>query len=113
MQEELDEVGVYPDGDSLKESKMQKVKVVLNRCYGGFSLSQKAMRMLGIQGDWEIERDDPRLVQLVEELGQDVAGTFAHLVVGEALIHPDFDWTIFDYDGMERINYLPKEHLNV
>lgn len=57
-------------------------KIVLNRCYGGFHLSGKALNWLRDRGirseevllDWElglIARHNPLLVELVEELGID------------------------------------------
>jgi hypothetical protein len=135
------------------------MKVVINRCYGGFGLSHEAMmryfEIKGITvypeqgrslGDWkfwtywtvkpedrieskegedfykmpiedraaynkacseqtvyprEIERHDPALVQVVEELGEQSWGSFAELVVVE--IPDDVDYIVEEYDGMEHI----------
>lgn len=49
----------------------------------------------------EIERDDPLLVQVVEELGKKSWGWAAELTVVE--IPEDVDWHIVDYDGREHI----------
>jgi hypothetical protein len=49
--------------------------------------------------DREIARDDPYLVQVVEEMGADASGKFAELKVVE--IPADVDWTIDEYDGAE------------
>lgn len=133
------------------------MKVVINRCYGGFSLSKEGMqRYCDIKGiqcwiesykkftsmgiftcwivppeerveekegeafyamsmedrraynaarsaqelyDRNIERNDPALVQLVEENAELYAGRCAQLTVVE--IPDDVQWTIEEYDGNE------------
>lgn len=140
------------------------MKVVINRCYGGFSLSEKAFDRLielGVRrvpyiaqvrdpetglykseprnegeviidyghpemvwGDGGIslethlrlcgrysaswlhsKRNDPRLIQVVEELGPErdtgASGMCAKLVVIE--IPDGIEWEVDDYDGMERV----------
>jgi hypothetical protein len=130
------------------------MKVVINRCYGGYGLSEKAiLRYLEIKGHkvwvepdyrndiyWlvapedrmvrksgkafssmciedriehnrklseqtfyykNIERNDPVLVQVVEELGKEANGNYAKLEIIE--IPDDVDWEIDEYDGMEHI----------
>jgi hypothetical protein len=83
-------------------------KVVINVCYGGFSLSEKAVeRYLQLQptaevpvGFREVVRDDPILIQVVEEFGAEkAAGRHADLKIVE--IPDDVKWTIEEYDGME------------
>lgn len=49
----------------------------------------------------DIKRDDPLLVQVVEELGEEASARFAALEVVE--IPDDVDWEIVEYDGMEHI----------
>lgn len=81
-------------------------KVVLNRCYGGFSLSEQAYNELGLPWDgcgfaYEIKRDDPKLVEVVERLGSKANGECAKLEVIEV---PDgIEWHISEYDGKERV----------
>lgn len=108
-------------------------KVVLNRCYGGFGLSDKAYKLYaekkgltvylerknGYSICWivpedereskgwrdcvlyydDIERDDPDLVAVVEELGDEANGECAKLEVVEAYV----GFSIGYYDGMESI----------
>jgi putative intracellular protease/amidase len=81
-------------------------KIVINVCHGGFGLSETAellyTELAGrsvSQYYWEIERDDPYLVEVVERLGKSASGTYARLKVVE--IPDDVVWTIHDYDGLE------------
>jgi len=105
-------------------------KIVINQCYGGFSLSEEAIKLYGkLAGltlvaetdkygfvnfycdsvsdgnyfsDHNILRDDPLLVQVVEQLGSKVAsGRYAKLAVVE--VPDDVQWHIKEYDGTEWI----------
>ena len=129
-------------------SKMKKV--VINRCFGGFGLSHKAvMRYAELKGiklyAWldkpyegkslddksaiihyttipkseylrmdsvkssdyyfnphhDIPRDDPILIQVVKELGEEANNSCSSLKVVE--IPDDVDWDIYEYDGVEWI----------
>ena len=76
------------------------MKVVINRCYGGFGLSEKAMKFLGIDSSWpDIARNDSKLVECVEKLGEEANGMCAELKVVE--IPDDVNWEIGEYDGLE------------
>ena len=76
------------------------MKVVINRCYGGFSLSEKAMKFLGVDNCWpDIARNDPKLVECVEKLGEEANGMYAELKVVK--IPDDVNWKIGEYDGLE------------
>jgi hypothetical protein len=133
------------------------MKLVINRCYGGFGISHEGMmRYFEIKGQkvwpeqgggywkfwtyWtvkpedrpeskegddfyklpleeraaynkahseltvyqrDVPRNDPALVQMVEELGKKADGEHAELVVVE--IPNDISWDIAEYDGMERV----------
>lgn len=52
-------------------------------------------------GDSQFSRDDPLLVQVVEELGEKSWGHCAELAIVE--VPDDVVWTIEDYDGNEHI----------
>lgn len=96
------------------------MKVVINKCYGGFGLSKEACELYaerkGIKlGEWneawrfhegdfnerEIERNDPVLVQIVEELGDKANDECAKLRIVE--IPDDVEWSVHEYDGIEWI----------
>lgn len=95
------------------------MKVVINTCFGGFGLSKKATDLYcekkGINpGKWDsqykfyhdfhdrnISRDDPVLVEIVEQLGQEAAGSYAELSIVDV---PDgVSWYIHEYDGNEHV----------
>jgi hypothetical protein len=81
--------------------------VVINTCYGGFSLSDRAIKeYMALSGlverdfhDRDIARDDPYLVKIVKELGEAANGTHAKLKIVE--IPGDVSWHIGEYDGNE------------
>ena len=124
-------------------------KLVINRCYGGFGLSEQAVkryfeiidkpifvdqeRSFGLNYyyfcepaeyhklyeeakksgdyskandlyfcDYKLERDDPVLVQVVEELGEEANGGNANLAIVE--IPDDIEYTIEEYDGAESVH---------
>ena len=82
------------------------MKIVINSCFGAFGLSDKALDLYcalkgyqQIDACHEIERNDPFLIQVVEELGFEASDLFSELKVVE--IPDDVDWIIQDYDGRE------------
>lgn len=54
--------------------------------------------------DNEIERDDPILIQVIEELGNDASGKCAELSIVE--IPDNVEWEIEEYDGIEWISEI-------
>jgi hypothetical protein len=95
------------------EKFIQRLKgvkfIVINDCYGGFSLSDRAIReykkLAGIPEsdkdfyDRDIARDDPYLVKVVRELGMSANGSCANLKIVE--VPGDVSWHIAEYDGAE------------
>lgn len=81
----------------------EKKKVVINTCYGGFSLSEEARALIGIDRwqDCDIARDDPKLVEVVERLGDEANTAYSELKVIE--IPADLDYRIDNYDGKETV----------
>lgn len=87
-------------------------KVVINSCYGGFGLSDKAkarLKELGLEVEWgyDIPRHHPLLVQVVEELGEKASDTYAKLEVVE--INSRL-YQVTEYDGFEDIK-TPSDHM--
>ncbi len=114
------------------------MKVVINVCFGGFSLSDEAMELYlnkkgikfvksspdkystvyankpyvngfeeFIDPDIEfyysrvIDRNDPILIEVVQEMGKKANGAHADLKIVD--IPDDVDWEIHDYDGNETV----------
>ena len=105
------------------------MKIVINKCFGGFGLSEEAVLLYGKKkglniiavkhktmknlcyfylnevkdgnnfhkGD--IQRNDPILIEVVEELGKKEDGYCAELKIVE--IPDDVEWIIEEYDGKE------------
>ena len=106
------------------------MKVVINQDFGGFGLSDYAMMAYlqkkeikfkietDTQGnshfyynnskddkeyiwDTDIERNDPALIEIVEELGEKANSRYSNLEIVE--IPDDVEWVIKEYDGREHI----------
>ncbi len=88
------------------------MKIVINKCFGGFGLSKLAVEKIaqrkGVDAsavdEYDIKsegRADPDVVAVVEELGRDADGRFAELKVVE--IPDGVRWFISEYDGIEHI----------
>ena len=104
------------------------MKIVINKCFGGFGLSQEAVLLYGKKkglnlildhdktvllthyylnekkdGNYfyerDIQRNDPILVEVVNELGEKADGHCAKLKIVE--IPDDVEWIIEEYDGKE------------
>ena len=125
------------------------MKIILNKCYGGFDVSDKAYELYAEKKgislycywdnykngkmqkgsglvtyyftkdfgdsvekdkiDWSAylyldseHRDDPILIEVVEELGKKASGSCGNLVVVE--IPDGMDYVIDDYDGIETLH---------
>ena len=92
-------------------------KIVYNACFGGYGLSEAAvMRYAEIKGInislseaiaawsfsvYDIERTDPALVQVVEELGEAANGRSAALRIVE--VPAGTLYRIDEYDGVESV----------
>ena len=84
------------------------MKIVINKCFGGFGLSEKAREILGIDNsfdEYQIDRNDPKLIEVVETLGDEANGNYARLRVVNI---PDdaTDWEIDEYDGAEKVLFV-------
>lgn len=88
------------------------MKVVINKCHGGFGLSKEAenkyKELAGITNpnfyDRSIARDDEHLIAVIELMGSAAAGEYAELKIVE--IPDDINWYIEEYDGKEHVAEL-------
>jgi hypothetical protein len=86
-------------------------RIVINRCYGGFGLSNQAAKRYRelawipeeeLFWTYDIPRDSKILLQVIDELGVEKAsGPHAELKVIE--VPEGVKWHIGEYDGMEWI----------
>lgn len=90
------------------------MKIILNKCYGGFSLSKKAYKYLGKKWDgygYDFNdakyRIDEKIIRCVEDLQDEASGFCAKLEVIE--IPDDSFYIIEEYDGYETIYYSNSE----
>ena len=85
------------------------MKIILNKCYGGFGISDEALRMAGITDADEWEYDDlrinPEVIKAVETLGEDANDEYSNLVVVE-ISDAATDWEVDEYDGYETMVYV-------
>lgn len=99
------------------------MKIVINNCYGGFCLSEKAinryLKLKGIKLTEEketlskafiynfsdnVKRNDPFLIQVIEELGTEANGDNADLILFD--IENGRWYKIKEYDGLESVIFL-------
>lgn len=78
------------------------MKYVINRCYGGFGISEEGMKKLGLRDRWSVSRTDERLIKMVEEDSRAVSGRYSKLAVVE-IPEEATDWELTEYDGYEEI----------
>lgn len=76
--------------------------IIINTCYGGFSLPEDFCKTYNMRRYEDIERTDERLVNYVRERGGVVKCNCAELRLVEL---PDnmTDYEITEYDGYERV----------
>jgi hypothetical protein len=96
------------------------VKVAINKCYGGFSVSKAVFDFLEIEWDgygylqnenfgkvgmedYDAWRSHPKLIEAIEHIGcEKASGSLAQI---EVVTIPDgVKWEIDDYDGIESIH---------
>ena len=95
------------------------MKIVINKCYGGFSVSEAVYNELGIKWDgygyldnekfgikdnnYMAYRTNDKLIAAVEKIGEEKAsGNFAELRVVE--IPDDIEWEIDEHNGVESVH---------
>lgn len=82
------------------------MKLVINTCWGGFSLCDWARRELGYESDYSVARDDERLIEMIERFGSEcISAEYSRLEVVE-LPEETTDYMIEEYDGKEKVIYV-------
>lgn len=99
--------------------------VVINRCYGGFSLSDEAIKLWAEKKEKlsgvpafpknehhqgrNVARDDPCLIEVVRELGPRANGRCAELQIVTVPERYRDTWKIGEYDGFEHLDWSASE----
>ena len=82
------------------------MKMVINKCYGGFSLSEEACKYLGTNDPYDYtdaeKRSDPKLIECVEKLGEKANGKYALLKIVE--VPDDVPLELYNYAGEETVH---------
>jgi hypothetical protein len=83
------------------------MKIAINTCFGAFDLSLEAAKMLNLpvyDGHVDsscIRRDDKKLIECIEKLGERANGPAARLKIVDVPIN--VKWHIEEYDGQEHV----------
>ena len=80
------------------------MKVILNKCYGGFNINEAIAKKYGVDAYGEDARYNENIINLIES-GIDCSGLYAQL---EVIKLPEniTDYEIDDHDGFEDITYV-------
>ena len=92
------------------------MKIVINKCYGGFGLSDETLALLSELKGHQVfansflpdrMRLDKDLVTVVEQLGERANGDYADLQI----VSINKPFRIVEYDGAERVETMDDIHL--
>lgn len=78
------------------------MKIVINACFGGFSLPKEFCEKYHMDKYDDIERTDERLIAFVESHNNCIEENYARLITVE-IPNNTTDWEISEYDGAEEI----------
>ena len=85
-------------------------KIVINNCYGGFGLSDKALELIAQRKNttdrishWGLKRDDADLIAVIEELGTEAEGHSSELRIEE--FDEGVEYTMSERNGKESVDY--------
>ena len=95
----------------------EEIEILLNICYGGWNISKKAIELYKLRDpsynitenyfDYYFNRNDPILVQIYKELGNEFDNKYSKTKIKKILKKYENYYDIDEYDGKEcvRINY--------
>ena len=95
----------------------EEIEILINICYGGWNISKKAIELYKLRNpnynltenefDYYFNRNEPILVQIYKELGNDFDGKYSKTKIYKTLKKYEYYYDIDEYDGKEyvRINY--------
>ena len=80
-------------------------KIVINRCFGGFGLTDLVLNAYRLKTgkEWDGDRTDPELIKIIEQFGSaSSSDEYAEIKIVE--IPDGVKWRIEEYDGCESIH---------
>lgn len=90
------------------------MKVIINECFGGFSLSKFGWdKLMEVKNDNTLKSKDPNaedfrydkdLIHLLETYGSEIEGAYSHLGIVD--IEKGTKFRICEYDGLESIETI-------
>ena len=95
----------------------EEIEILLNICYGGWNITKKAIdlyklrspsyNVTGNEFDYYFNRNDPILVQIYKELGNEFDNKYSKTKIKKILKKYENYYDIDEYDGKEcvKINY--------
>ena len=103
-----------------EKEKEKEIEVLINTCYGGWSISKKAKKIYESRKQTEIDfwfehsikiRTDPLLIEIFKELGDEFNGKHSNIEIEKISKKYDGYFYIHEYDGTEtiEINYAKYE----
>jgi len=103
----------------------EEIEILLNICYGGWNISKKAIELYKLRDpsynitenyfDYYFNRNDPILVQIYKELGNEFDNKYSKTKIKKILKKYENYYDIDEYDGKEcvRINYTKYKLNNI
>lgn len=98
-------------------SNGEKIKVLVNKCYGGFELSHKTVELYNSRSASKITdiffvcRTDPLLIEIYHEIGKKEFGChYSNIEIEYIDRNYEYCYTIEEYDGFERIELLYEKY---
>jgi len=94
-------------------------EIVVNTCFGGFGLSEKAGKLycqrvnLDYQhfDEYSLSRSDPILIEVIKELGTNANALYAQLEIVSLPVGTKY--RICEYDGIEHIETIDSINWNI
>ena len=104
----------------MNNSTENTFSILINTCYGGFGLSEKAVELytnrkkeidpLFEYKEYSIKRDDPILIQIFHELGDEINNGYSKLTIRNIDSRYKKCYRIHKYDGKESIELLNNKY---
>lgn len=86
------------------------MKIVINKAYGGFGLTDEMMKAVGYKPrsaadmGWNYDRTDPKLIGYLESIPENERHGLKVVEIPD-----DVQWEIEEYDGMEWISEVHRQ----